>query len=173
MNADEDLALKLKDLLFQCESMQHQRVYFFLVAEAIFFAAAAQSFNNWIALATFALSGFAVSIVFTIINFKNYFRIMWLMEHLMSVDPLVRKYIRYENFKAPNGLSGLTACAYDVLIYDATASDPLDKPRRPKRTDTGILFCWGLFFIINITWILLLLNGFLHAFINEFLHPCS
>ena len=95
----EDRIENLKSLLFQAENIQHNRVYYLLVAETIFFVGAISAIKDIGLLLTLALAGLAVLIVFTIINLKNWFRILYLTEKLANVDTDYLHYIQFLRFK--------------------------------------------------------------------------
>ena len=164
----EDRIENLKSLLFQAENIQHNRVYYLLVAETIFFVGAISAIKDIGLLLTLALAGLAVLIVFTIINLKNWFRILYLTEKLANVDTDYLHYIQFLRFKGVSNFKGATECAY----YCLTGHHPRPVKNTgafiistPKWTHTGFLFTWGLFWILFITWILIIICGVFKHFI--------
>ena len=66
-------------LLCQVETLQHQRVYYLLVAETIFYLAAATALAAPSVVIALALGGIVTAVLFTFTNYKLYLRIVFLI----------------------------------------------------------------------------------------------
>jgi hypothetical protein len=158
----EDRIENLRALLFQSENIQHNRVYYLLVAETIFFVGAISAINDLGLLVILALAGLAVLFVFTIINLKNWFRILYLTEKLANVDKDYLHYIQFIDFQGSAKFKGATECVYCELTghHPTTVENPGGFTIAPPRWNhTGFLFTWGLLWILLITWILIIICG--------------
>jgi hypothetical protein len=133
----------LMRLLAQAETLQHQRVYFFLVAETIFFLAAGTVLAAPIIVIILSLSGITVSILFTIVNLRNYWRTRWLINHLKQRDTLFNDSIQFKDFDI--NLGRLGNWARKCLIYP--------DPPKPKWHSTGNVFTWGLLIVTTLPWL--------------------
>lgn len=167
----------LRSYIFQSENVQHNRVYFLLVAETIFFAAAVASLNNYLVLIILAASGITILGLFTIVNLKNWFRLLYLTEKLSEVDPTYKEYIQFNDFKGSSNLRGFTERVYHWLHTTPTvvSDDPSSESFRVgtvRWTHTGFLFTWGIFWVLFTTWILLLLHAPIRHIFNYVFFGC-
>ena len=161
MDTSPSEADHLLKLLFQAERLQHDRVYYLLVAETIFFLAAstvATPDKKHIA-DVFALSGAVIAIVFGFINVKTYFRILWLMRRLEEIDHTYREYLNFHRFSLVAPLKCPLDCLFKCFITPWKSDEPIAAPRLedkipPKLYDTGVLLALWLPIIIIATWII-------------------
>ena len=142
---------KLQALLFQCENIQHQRVNLFVLSETIFFISAATAKDSNCIVITCCLAGIALAIIFTIINLKNYLRILWLSESLKKADTEYGAYLEFRGHKELIKSEGLTGFTIDLLIHE-----PEDGPRKIKFSYTGVLLTYFLCLLFCIVWMIML-----------------
>jgi hypothetical protein len=138
---------ELFKLLCQVENLQHQRIYYFLVAETIFFAAAGSALKVPFILFVLAFSGLSTALLFTLTNVKLYWRLLWLLRCLKKVSPLFDDYMTFRSFHTCVALGDWEHSFKDWLTHQAQGD------RRPRFLDTGWLYTWGIFFIVVITWL--------------------
>lgn len=137
-------------LLFQMDSIFHQRINFLLVVETIFFAAAATVFDHFWALFVMAASGIVISALFTFPNLKLYWRVTWLIERLKILDPSYADYIRLKESEPFDLRFGwITKCLFRVVRAD--------KPTRSL--DSGCLYTWWLLIVVSVAWVSLIIAG--------------
>jgi hypothetical protein len=159
-----------RELLFHAENLQHNRVYYFLVAETVFFLAATAAISHKSVFIILTLAGIAISILFAIINLKNYLRILWLISSLRNIDEIYDRYIIFSDFPKLVTLRCFTLCFYSKFIDKSVSKQSIPSPDiaepltvvpigPPQWSDTGILLSWGLSLTILITWLLLLIYG--------------
>ncbi len=157
---------ELRSMLFHVENLQHQRVYFYLVAETIFFLAASTVADCWLPLLGLIIGGAATAIAFTIINLKHQWRVLWLVKKLAHVSPEYRRYVNFSHFEklVGAGLNSFEETVSKCIIYPINESEePTTHADIPCRHDaphwftvtasTGFWFTWGLFLIFMLTWI--------------------
>src|SRR6266853_5219480 len=153
-SSDIDYLLKL---LFQAERLQHDRIYYFLVSETIFFLAASAVAKE--AVVVFTIAGILIAILFTFVNMRTYFRILWLIRRIEKDDLLYREYLQFHKLSDLvefGCFSHLAACLCRVPLSKSQNShqDSPESPAPIKWRDTGILLTWWLFLIILAAWVL-------------------
>lgn len=85
-------------ILLHAEQLQHSRIYFFLVAETIFFLAAATAYKVPFLVIVLSIAGLATGAVFTIVNLRHYWRILWLSTKLKVACPFYKRYVTFDMF---------------------------------------------------------------------------
>jgi hypothetical protein len=86
-------------LLFQMDNMLHTRVNSLLLAETIFFLAAAAVWQHLGLLIIVALLGIITTILFGLTNLKLYFRVIWLIKQFKLLDTFYHDYLRMEGMR--------------------------------------------------------------------------
>jgi len=147
---------QIERLLFQHDNMLHSRVYYLLVAETVFFLAAASVYSHKVLLVGLCILGVVTTLVFTYTNLKLYWRVTWLIEEMRRHSPLYRDYIEMKGVREIEpGWGRIT-----LRLMDWNA--PADGAKRPPRwLDTGFLYTWGLLIILVTAWVLLAAVGIL------------
>lgn len=159
-----DDAKILLELLFHVENLQHSRIYFFLVAETIFFLAAATAYQKPGLVFVLSLAGILTALLFTMVNLKHQWRVWWLSRKLESACPTFRRYVNFHSFEKLVALRGLNEILSMEIIVDETTSPMMQETSTgptipPILASTGFLFTWGLFIIIVSTWFAFLTYG--------------
>ena len=148
----EDDKEVLYRVLFHAEELQHSRVYYFLVAETFFLLAAASAYKVPFLVIVLSFAGMATAVLFTVVNLKHYWRMLWLTEKLRPVCGLYDRYVSFHMF----------CKLVDLGPFDQWLASQLisQKPKQPIRWhSTGWLFTWGLFGIIGFTWLCFFVYG--------------
>lgn len=144
-------AKTLYEIVFHAEELQHNRVYYFLVAETFLMLAAATAYKVPFLVTALSASGLLTARLFTIVNLRNYWRILWLTEKLRRVCGLYDRYISFDGFDTLVKLGRFELFLANEVIYRGGT-----QPKR--RYSTGRLFTWGLSTIITLTWLAFLLH---------------
>lgn len=152
----------LFNLLVQAENLQHNRVYFFLVAETLFFLAAGTVLGVPFVVIILSISGLFVTLFFTVVNLRNAWRVRWLMDRYRAIDPLDTLYDDYVCFKEldTTGFDKLSRWCAKKLIHSKSQKGLI-------WYSTIFIFTWGLFFICGFGWL-----GFLGYGIWEITRCC-
>lgn len=138
---------ELLPLLTQAENLQHLRIYYFLVAETIFFLAAGTALTAPFPLIVLSVAGALVAVLFTLTNVKLYWRILWMVRYLQCIDPLYRDYMTFDSFHRLVFL-GDWESGLKTFLTSQKCGD-----RKPRYLDTGWLYTYGLFYIVLSAWI--------------------
>lgn len=146
-------AKQLRELLVQAERLQHDRIYYFLVSETIFFLAASTVAKE--AIVVFIVAGIAIAFLFTFVNLRTYFRILWLIRRLEKVDTLYKEYVSFHELDRLVKLGCFSRLAVRLCRISLSKSqDSRQDPSGPiGYLSTGIILTWWLFLAIVLTWI--------------------
>ena len=131
----------LERLFFQMDSILHSRVSNLLLAETIFFLAAAAVWSNAFLLATISILGLITTVLFGFTNLKLYYRIIWCITQLKRLDP---------NYAAYLGLCGMSVADWPPL--DRWMIWLIRNNAQPKWMDSGWLYAWGLSILYSAGW---------------------
>jgi hypothetical protein len=134
-------------LLTQAENLQHLRIYYFLVAETIFFLAAGTALTAPFPLIVLSVAGVLVAVLFTLTNVKLYWRILWMVRYLQCIDPLYRDYMTFDSFHRLVTLGDWESDLKSFLTLQKCGD------RKPRYLDTGWLYTYGLFYIVSAAWL--------------------
>jgi hypothetical protein len=129
-------------LLFQVDNMMHARVSNLLLAESIFFVAAAALWMKPILLCILSALGIVITTLFGYTNFKLHLRVNWLIQKFKQLDPLYENYLQMNDIPL-NDLDRLSRFIFERTI----------KEQKYKWLNTGWLYSWGLSGICLIGWI--------------------
>ncbi|MGE0825802.1 MAG: hypothetical protein AB7G75_32920 [Candidatus Binatia bacterium] len=152
----EEEAKRLRELLFQVEKLQHDRIYYFLVSETIFFLAASTIKDNEKVIAVFTGAGIVVAVFFTLVNLKTFFRILWIIRRLEKVDTLYKEYMSFHQFDRLVQLGNFSRIAiWFCRIQPPRCSDIQQYPQPSPigYLRSGIFLTFWLFIVILVTWI--------------------
>jgi len=145
--------------LAHSETLQHQRVYYFLVAETIFLMGASTVAANSILLCFLSLAGLAITVLFTFTNVKQNLRAQLLLKKLCDVDGEYLKYSRFDGISdfSEKQLGKHNSWARKHLLYQ-------NPEQKRFYQDTGWLYTWGLFWITGVLWLVFLIYGICQGF---------
>lgn len=132
----------MRAILQQCENLQHLRIYYFLVAETIFFLAAS-TISPPSLLIVISIAALATTVLFTLTNLKNYWRILWLIRKLEAIDPLYQSYSSMQDFDSLVTLKFPSRYLKRIMISDEKSDKGI------RFFHTGWLFTWGLFWLVD------------------------
>lgn len=143
---------EIERLFFQMDNMLHTRVNSLLVAETIFFVAAATVWKDIALVLALCVLGIVTTLLFTITNLKLYWRVTWLIEQMKRHSEFYTDYIAMRDIRQSPGRWGRVT----LWLLQFVAPE-LPAKRQPRWLDTGWLYTWGLCFIAVAGWIALAL----------------
>lgn len=135
-------------MFFQIDNLFHTRINSLLVAETIFFVAAATVWKDPALVLALCVLGVVTTVLFTFTNLKLYWRVIWLIEQLKEHSEFYADYLAIRGIRNPNLRWGpVTRWLLSIVA-----------PEEPGRTmprwlDSGWLFTWGLGLIAVSGWI--------------------
>src|SRR5688572_1423916 len=161
---------EVRQLFFQMDNMLHTRVNALLVAEAIFFAAAAAVWQNICLTVPLCLVGVVVTLLFTFTNVKLYWRVTWLLFEMKRHSELYRDYIKMKGIRSMDPpIARWPLARWLLATVRPESQDEAGEPRTQWRPlDTGWLYTWGLCFIALAGWTALLVASLVFNVVNAF-----
>jgi len=146
---DPDKISLVKDLLFQYDSLLHNRVNSWLLAESIFFLAVVAIWDEKGLILIISILGIINTILFGFTSAKLYLRVSWLINKYKNSVALYQDYL---------DMQGLVLKRRNILLN--FIKKPLSRGQW-KIFDTGWLYSIGLTLIFLLGWILILILKFL------------
>jgi hypothetical protein len=132
---------RLFTLLMQAENLQHNRVYYSLVAQTIFFLAVGTVSENPYFVALFSIAGLGITFLFGYVNNKTSHRVQSLIDLLSEQWPVYKKYINFDNQNQDSG-----------GIPDSIAGESAKGNSKWKFQNRNI-FVWWLPVLFGLTWL--------------------
>jgi hypothetical protein len=151
---------EIERLFFQMDNMLHTRVNSLLVAETVFFVAAATVWKDIALVLALCALGIVTTVLFTFTNLKLYWRVTWLIHQMRTYSHFYTDYIAMRGIRQSPGRWGRLT----LWLMRVVASETPGK-QQPRWLDSGWLFTWGLCIIAVSGWISL-------ALVSVFFRKC-
>ncbi len=142
------------DLLFQMDTLFHQRVNFTLLAESIFIVAATTVWQHAPAVVLLSVLGIVFVVLLTIPTIKLYWRVA-LMIQTCRCDEDYRRFVDATDVNN-KAFGRLSRWLYQYFVN----TPPPKEGWRPCWRHTGWLFSWGILILCTLAWVAILIVRF-------------